>query len=56
MLNLPMMKPQIVRYIGQFYLRYSYGQNLWTHSIEVAKMCEAIATEMNLDPILAKKA
>lgn len=45
-LNLPMMKPDIVKYIGQFFLRFSYGQNLWAHSIEVAKICEGIATEM----------
>lgn len=56
MLNLPMMKPEVVKMIGQFYLRSSYGQNLWRHSIEVAKICEAIATELGLDPILAKKA
>ncbi|MFZ2150910.1 MAG: Rnase Y domain-containing protein [Candidatus Absconditicoccaceae bacterium] len=56
MLNLTMMKPEIVRCIGQFFLRYSYGQNLWTHSIEVAKIAEAIATELGLDPVMAKKA
>ena len=55
-LNLSMMKPEIVKMIGQFYLRYSYGQNLWQHSIEVAKISEAIATELGLDPTLAKKA
>ncbi|HMS90660.1 MAG TPA: Rnase Y domain-containing protein [Candidatus Absconditabacterales bacterium] len=56
MLNIPMMKPELVKMIGQYSLRYSYGQNLWTHSIEVAKISEAIATELGLDPILAKKA
>lgn len=56
MLNLPMMKPELVKMIGQFYLRYSYGQNLWQHSIEVAKICEAIASELGLDAVLAKKA
>jgi len=56
MCNIPMMKPAIVRHIGQFFLRYSYGQNLWTHSIEVAKIAEAMATEMGMDPMLAKKA
>lgn len=55
-LNLPMMKPEVLKYIGQFYLRFSYGQSLWIHSIEVAKICEAIATEVGLDPIIAKKA
>ena len=56
MLNIPMMKPEVVKMIGQFYLRYSYGQNLRQHSIEVAKICEAIASELGLDPNLAKKA
>jgi len=56
MLNIPMMKPDLVKMIGQYYLRYSYGQNLWSHSIEVAKISEAIATELGLDPVLAKKA
>jgi ribonucrease Y len=55
-LNIPMMKPDLVKMIGQYYLRYSYGQNLRQHSIEVAKVSEAIATELWLDPGLAKKA
>ena len=48
-LNIPMMKPEIVRTIGQFFLRYSYGQNLWIHSLEVAKAAEMIAVELGLD-------
>ena len=55
-LNMPLQKPDITRMIGQFYLRYSYGQNLWIHSIEVAKMAEILANEMWLDGQLAKKA
>jgi len=55
-LNLPMMKPEVVKLIWQLYLRYSYGQNVWLHSVEVAKISEAIATEIWLDPIIAKKA
>lgn len=55
-LNLPMMKPDMVKTIGQFFLRYSYGQNLWIHSLEVAKTAEMIALELWLDPSLAKKA
>ena len=48
-LNIPMMKPEIMRTIGQFFLRYSYGQNLWIHSLEVAKTAEMIAVELGLD-------
>ena len=55
-LNLPMMKPEVVKLIGQLYLRYSYGQSVRLHSVEVAKISEAIATEIWLDPIIAKKA
>jgi ribonuclease Y len=56
LLNLPMMKPEIVEYIGRFHLRYSYGQNLLSHSIEVARMAEMLANEMGLNADLAKKA
>ena len=45
-LGIPMIKPEIVVTVGRFALRYSYGQNLWVHSIEVAKICEALASEM----------
>lgn len=55
-LNLPMMKPDIVRMIWKFYLRYSYGQNLLLHSMEVAKIAEILANELWLDWMLAKKA
>lgn len=55
-LNLPMMKPEIVELVGRFHLRYSYGQNLWLHSIEVARLAEMLANELGLNAELAKKA
>lgn len=55
-LGMPPQHADITKLIGQFNLRYSYGQNLWVHSIEVAKMAEMIANEMWLDGALAKKA
>jgi len=55
-LNLPMMKPEIVEYVGRFHIRYSYGQNLLLHSIEVARMAEMLAGELWLNAELAKKA
>lgn len=56
LLNIPMMKPEIVQYIGKFHFRFSYGQNLRQHSIEVARIAEWLASEMGEDPLLAKKA
>lgn len=56
LLNIPMMKPEIVEYVGRFHIRYSYGQNLLLHSIEVARMAEMMANELWLNAELAKKA
>lgn len=56
LLNIPMMKPEIVERIGKFHIRYSYGQNLLLHSIEVAKLSEMLANELWLNSDLAKKA
>jgi len=55
-LNLSMMKPEVVIMIGRFFLRSSYGQNLWVHSLEVAKLSEMLANELGLNADLAKKA
>lgn len=55
-LNLPPQHTDITKIIWQYNLRYSYGQNLWIHSVEVAKMSEMMANEMWLDGALAKKA
>lgn len=56
LLNIPMMNPEIVEYVGRFHIRYSYGQNLLLHSIEVARIAEMMANELWLNAELAKKA
>ena len=53
---IPMMNPTILEYIGRFELRYSYWQNLLSHSKEVAKISELLANELWYDGLLAKKA
>ncbi len=51
--GLPM---EIVKILGRLRFRTSYGQNVLKHSIEVAYLAEAIASEVGADSELAKKA
>ena len=47
---------EIVQLLGRLNYRTSYGQNVLTHSIEVAYFAEMLANELNLDSEIAKKA
>ena len=50
------LHPELIRIVGKMKYRSSYGQNLLQQSREVANLCATMASELGLNPKIAKRA
>lgn len=50
------LHPELIRLVGKMKYRASYGQNLLMHSREVANLSSIMASELGLNPKLARRA
>ncbi len=55
-LGLPPMEAAVEELLGRLHFRLSANQNTLAHSVEVARLCAIMATELGLDPVPAKRA
>jgi len=47
--------PELVRTLGRLKYRHSFAQNVLTHSIEMAQLMGMMASELGLDPAIARR-
>ena len=50
------LHPEIIKLLGRLKYRFAYTQNALDHSVEVGLLCSLIASEVGLDPGIAKRA
>ena len=50
------LHPEVINLLGLLKFRFSYTQNVLDHSVEVGFLCSMLASEVGLDPQVAKRA
>jgi ribonuclease Y len=55
-LNINGLHPEIIKLLGRLRYRFSYNQNVLDHSVETAFLASLLASEVGLDPNVAKRA
>ncbi len=48
------LHPELLEILGRLYFRYSYGQNVLQHSVEMAHIAGMLAEQVGADPYVAK--
>lgn len=54
-LGLTGLEPAVVTKLGRLKFRHSYGQNVLKHSVEMGHLMGMMASELQLDPLLARR-
>ena len=54
--HLPDLPKPVLPLLGRLAFRTSYGQNVLKHSMEVAYIAQMMASELGLDPVMARRA